>query len=62
MYYYYWLAVTLFYLCILTTYAILSLLIKNPDEPAGKGDTVFFAIASVVTLSIVPLMRESLYT
>lgn len=60
MYYYWWFVAMFLYLGILTIYGLLSALISGSGE-RSSGDTVFFAIASIVTLSVVPLIKENLY-
>jgi hypothetical protein len=61
MYYYWWLVAMALYLGILVLYGVISAIVANPSQRTN-GDAVFFAIASVVTLSVVPLLKENLYS
>lgn len=61
MYYYWWLIAVFLYLGILTLYALLMAVMRDGEPKSNSSDSVFFAIASVVTLSMVPLMKENLY-
>jgi len=61
MYYYWWLIILFLYLGILLLYVILTYIIRSGEKKSVEADTVFFAIASIVTLSVVPLVKSNLY-
>ena len=61
MYYYYWLIAVFLYLGILTLYVILMKAVTTREKDEKSSDAIFFAIASIVTLSIMPLLRSNLY-
>lgn len=62
MFYLWWLIIVVMYLGILLFYAILVFVITPNDRSDSlKADTVFFAICSIVTLSIMPLIRVNIY-
>lgn len=60
MYYYWWLVSILFYLFILLVYVLGSFYIFE-DKRLGGIDTVFFGVTSIITLSIIPLIKINVY-
>ena len=61
MYYYWWLIAILLYLFILSLYVVLIYIVSDSTSEAKSADAVFFAIASVVTLTVLPLVRMNVY-
>lgn len=62
MQYYWWLIAVLLYLSVLVTYAIvIKIALKEGETASPYADNLFFAIASVVTLSIIPLVKTNVY-
>lgn len=60
MYYYWWLISIFMYLFVLLIYVIGTYVFFNDDKIAGI-DTVFFGITSIITLSIIPLIKINIY-
>ena len=61
MYYLWWLIAIFLYLAVLASYIILMGWINPDNESNRQADGIFFAIASVVTLSIIPLLKVNIY-
>lgn len=61
MYYYWWLIAVSLYLGILLLYVSLTYIITEGNNRATAADGVFFGVASIVTLSIVPLIKVNIY-
>lgn len=60
MYYYWWLVSIILYLFVLLIYVVGSYLFFG-DHKISSIDTVFFGIASIITLSVIPLMKINIY-
>ena len=63
MQYYWWLIAVLLYLSVLVIYAVVTkIALKEGETAYPYADNLFFAIASVVTLSIIPLVKTNIYS
>lgn len=60
MYYYWWLISIFTYLMVLLIYVVGSHVLFGEHRINGM-DTVFFGITSIITLSIVPLIKMNIY-
>ncbi len=52
-----WLMVIMLYLLTLLTYVVIDYVFFPKDEKISSVDAVFFGVASVITISIIPLLR-----
>jgi hypothetical protein len=57
MVYIWWMIMILMYVVVLVTYGLVS---KMFDSDSSAADNVFFAVASVITLSVVPLIKSNI--
>lgn len=60
MYYYWWLIIIFMYLAVLLIYIIASFYVFNDRRISGI-DQVVFGITSIITLSIIPLIKINIY-
>lgn len=60
MYYYWWLVSIMMYLMVLLVYVIGTYMFFGDHKITGT-DTVFFGITSIITLSIIPLIKINIY-
>jgi hypothetical protein len=60
MYYYWWLVSIMMYLMVLLIYVIGTYIFFGDHKISGV-DTVFFGITSIITLSIIPLIKINIY-
>ena len=60
MYYYWWLVVILIYLLILLVYVVVSYFVFDDKRISGM-DQLVFGITSIITLSIIPLIKINIY-
>jgi predicted Co/Zn/Cd cation transporter (cation efflux family) len=62
MQYWWWLIAVLLYLSVLVAYSIITkITLEKGATTSPYADNLFFAIASVVTLSIMPLVKTNVY-
>jgi hypothetical protein len=60
MEYFWWLVIIFTYLSVLLIYIIVTHVITNDENDRLTGiDTVFFGITSVITISLMPLLKSS---
>lgn len=57
MKYVWWFIVIILYLITLLTYALIDHLIFNKEDKLTGGDGIFFGVASVITISLMPFIR-----
>ena len=57
MKYIWWFIVIIIYLITLLTYALIDHLLVNKEDKLTSGDAIFFGVASVITISLIPLIR-----
>jgi len=57
MKYVWWFVVIIIYLITLLTYALIDHLVFDKDDKLTGGDAIFFGVASVITISLIPLIR-----
>jgi hypothetical protein len=60
MAYLWWAVVVMLYIMILVTYGLISKLLLKDGESSVAADAVFFAVASVITISAIPLINGNL--
>lgn len=62
MAYYWWIIAIILCISILTLYAvILDFTFDEPTPQIEASKTIFFAVTSIITLSIIPLIKINLY-
>lgn len=57
MKYVWWLVVIFAYLITLLTYAIVDHVYFSKDDKLNSIDGIFFGLASVITISLIPMLR-----
>lgn len=57
MKYVWWFVVIIVYLITLLTYAIIDHTFFNKEDKLNSIDGIFFGVASVITISLIPLIR-----
>jgi hypothetical protein len=61
MEYFWWLVIVFTYLLVLLTYVIVTHIITKDDtDRLTSIDTVFFGITSVITISLMPILKYSM--
>jgi len=61
MYYIWWIFSIFLYIFILVSYAGITRYIAESDDSTRIPDSIFFAVTSIITLSIIPLVKVNLY-
>lgn len=60
MYYYWWLIIIYIYLFILLAYIIVSYYVFDDRRISGI-DQLFFGVTSIITLSVIPIIKINIY-
>lgn len=60
MKYIWWVAIIIIYIFTLVAYAVISQkFFTEEDKTFSEVDTIFFGVASIITISIMPLIKET---